>query len=152
MLEWPNKAPRPKSTRFGIEQLDQITSKPFLFKCKFEQLYITNFLPGASNFVGMIITPNDDTTPSGASRRDDLLNLNLENPFLLISRVYQSYIGYFAQMSSNLVEHPTSMCHSILLILMASGINFLAQTNNKHLLPFSQNHHFDIFQIGRAHV
>ena len=66
-------------------------------------------------------------------------------PFLLISRVYQSYIGYFAQMSSNLVEHPTSMCHSILLILMASGINFLAQTNNKHLLPFFQNHHFDHF-------
>ena len=71
MLEWPNKAPRPNGTRFGIEQLDQITSKPFLFKCKFEQLYITNFLSGASNFVGMINTPNDDATPSGASRGDD---------------------------------------------------------------------------------
>ena len=71
MLEWPNKASRPNGTRFEIEQLDQITSKPFLFKCKFEQLYITNFSSGASNFVGMIITPNDDATPSGASRGDD---------------------------------------------------------------------------------
>ena len=71
MLEWPNKASRPNGTRFGIEQLDQITPKPFPFKCKFEQLYITNFLSGASNFVGMINTPNDDATPSGASRGDD---------------------------------------------------------------------------------
>ena len=71
MLEWSNKASRTNGTRFGIEQLDQITSKPFLFKCKFEQLYITNFLPGASNFVSMINTPNDDATPSGASRGDD---------------------------------------------------------------------------------
>ena len=30
------------------------------------------------------------------------------------------------------------MCHSILLILMASGINFLAQTIINHLLPFFQ--------------
>ena len=103
MLEWPNKASRPNGTRFGIEQLDQITSKPFLFKCKFEQLYITNFLPGASNFVGMINTPNDDATPSGASRGDELLDSNMVKPFLLISRVHQSYIGHFAQMSSNLV-------------------------------------------------
>ena len=93
MLEMPNKASRPNGTRFGIEQLDQITSKPFLFKCKFEQLYITNFLPGASNFVGMINTPNDETTPSGASRGDDLLDSNKMKPFLLISRVHQSYIG-----------------------------------------------------------
>ena len=71
MLEKPNGASRPNGTRFGIEQLDQITSKPFMFKCKFEQLYITNFLSGASNFVGMINTPNDDATPSGASRGDD---------------------------------------------------------------------------------
>ena len=71
MLEMPNKASRPNGTRFGIDQLDQITPKPFMFKCKFEQLYITNFLPGASNFVGMINTPNDETTPSGASRGDD---------------------------------------------------------------------------------
>ena len=71
MLEMPNKTSRPNGTRFRIEQLDQITPKPFLFKCKFEQLYITNFLPGASNFVDMIITPNDETTPSGASRGDD---------------------------------------------------------------------------------
>ena len=71
MLEWPNKASRPNGTRFGVGQLDQNTPKPFLFKFKFEQLYITNFLAGASNFVGMIITPNDETTPSGASRGDD---------------------------------------------------------------------------------
>src|SRR6187399_1116497 len=71
MLEWPNKAPRPNGTRSGIEQLDQITSKPFLFKCKLEQLYITNFLSRASNFVGMINTPNDDAKTSGASRGDD---------------------------------------------------------------------------------
>ena len=71
MLEWPNKASRPNGTRFGVEQLDQNTPKPFLFKCKFEQLYITNFLSGASNFVGTINTPNDDATPSGASRGDD---------------------------------------------------------------------------------
>ena len=71
MLECPNKASRPNGTRFGIEQLDQITPKPLLFKFKFEQLYITNFLPAASNFVSMIITPNDDTTPSGALRGDD---------------------------------------------------------------------------------
>ena len=42
-----------------------------MFKFKFEQLYIVNFLPRASNIVGMIITPNDDATPSGASRGDD---------------------------------------------------------------------------------
>ena len=71
MLEMPNKASEPNGTRFGIEQLDQNTPKPFLFKCKFEQLYIVNFLSGASNFVGMFITPNDDATPSGASRGDD---------------------------------------------------------------------------------
>src|SRR6187399_284696 len=65
MLERPNKASRPNGTRIGVEQLDQNTPKPFLFKCKFEQLYITNFLPRASNFAGMINTPNDETTPSG---------------------------------------------------------------------------------------
>ena len=103
MLEWPNKASRPNGTRFGIDQLDQITPKPLLFKFKFEQLYIVNFLSGASNFVGMFITPNDDATPSGASRGDDLLDSNMVKPFLFISRVHQSYIGHFAQMSSNLV-------------------------------------------------
>ena len=61
----------PNGTSFGEGQLDLSAPKPFLFKFKFEQLYITNFLPGASNFVGMIITPNDDTTLSGASRGDD---------------------------------------------------------------------------------
>ena len=59
------------STLGHVQNNGLIPPKPFLFKCKFEQLYITNFLPGASNFVGMIITPNDDTTPSGASRGDD---------------------------------------------------------------------------------
>ena len=108
MLEWPNKASRPNGTRFGIDQLDQITSKPFLFKCKFEQLYITNFLSGASNFVSMINTPNDDATPSGASRGDDQLDSIKMKLFLLISRVHQSYIGQFLQMSPNLVKHPIS--------------------------------------------
>src|SRR6187401_3166944 len=46
MLEWPNKASRPNGTSFGIEQLDQITPKPLLFKFKFEQLYITTFYQG----------------------------------------------------------------------------------------------------------
>ena len=136
MLEWPDKAPRPNGTRFGIEQLDQITSKPFLFKFKFEQLYITNFLSGASNFVGMINTPNDDATQSGASRGDDLLNSNMVKPFLLISRVHQSYIGHFAQMSSNLVKHPIFSCLSILLSAMSSGGHLLDQTLIKHLLAF----------------
>ena len=44
MLECPNKASIRNGTRFGIEQLDQITPKPLLFKFKFEQLYIVNFL------------------------------------------------------------------------------------------------------------
>ena len=77
----------------GDHLLDQNTPKPFLVKCKLEQLYITNFLPGASNFLGMINTPNDETTPSGASRGDDYLDLNKKKPFLLFSRVHQSYIG-----------------------------------------------------------
>ena len=47
MLEWTNKASRPNGTRFGVGQLDQNTPKPFLFKFKFEQLYISNFLSGA---------------------------------------------------------------------------------------------------------
>ena len=96
----------------------------------------------------MLTTPNDDTTPSGASRRDDLLNLILENPFLLISRVHQSYIGNFAQMSSNLVKGPKCMCHLILLSLMSSGVILLAQICNKHLLPFFQNHCFDPFHYS----
>ena len=72
----------PNGTSFGEGQLDLSAPKPFLTRSKFEQLYIANFLLGASNFVDMFTTPNDDTTPSGASRGDDLLNLILENPFL----------------------------------------------------------------------
>ena len=59
--------------------------------------------------------------------------------------VYQSYIGYFAQMSSNLVEHPIYKCHSILLSIMEIGVHLLAKTFIKHLLPFFQKHHFDTF-------
>ena len=102
----------------------------------------------SSNFVDMITTPNEDTTPSGASRRDDLLSLILENPFLLISRVYQSYIGKFLQMSSNLVEYPICICHLIQLSLVSSGVNLLAQICIKHLLPFFQNHCFDPFHYS----
>ena len=72
MLEWSNYASRPNGTSWRECYLAQSAPKPFLFRTKFEQLYIPNFLLVASNFVDMLTTPNDDTTPSGASRRDDL--------------------------------------------------------------------------------
>ena len=71
--------------------------------------------------------------------------LILEKPFLLISRDYQSYIGHFAQMSSNLVEHPNYMFHFTLLIIMSSGIHLLDQTSIKHLLAECQNACFNPF-------
>ena len=49
--------------------VDKSARKPFLSRSKFEQLYIANFLHLIPNFVDMLKYPNDDTTPSGASRR-----------------------------------------------------------------------------------
>ena len=66
-------------------------------------------------------------------------------PFLIISRVHQSYIGKFLQISPNLVKHPISICHLILLSVIASGDHLLAQNMIKHLLPVYQNHCFDPF-------
>ena len=43
-------------------------------------------------------------------------------------------------MSPNLVKHPISIWHSILLSAMASGDHLLAQNLIKHLLPFYQSH------------
>ena len=65
MLEWRNKASRPNGTRFGIEQLDQITLKPFLFKCKFEQLYITKLVQMLSNLVHMLEWSNNASRTDG---------------------------------------------------------------------------------------
>ena len=48
-------------------------------------------------------------------------------------------------MDSNLVVNLNYVWHLILLILMSSGVNLLAQTYNKHLLQNFQNHLFDHF-------
>ena len=88
-------------------------------------------------FLGMFRTSNDDTTPSGASRRTDLHDQILESPFLLISRVYKSCIGNFAQMDTILVEWLVFSCHLALSSLMTRGVHILAQTNIKHLLAES---------------
>ena len=72
MLKWSNKSSGPSSTSWRTSQLDQSAPKPFLSRTKFEQLYIGNFLFLISTFVEMFRTSNDDTTPSGASRRIDL--------------------------------------------------------------------------------
>ena len=42
--------------------------KPSPSRSNFEQLYIANLFQMTPNFVDMLKTPNDDTTPSGASR------------------------------------------------------------------------------------
>ena len=72
MLQWFIYSSRPNGTSWRECYLAQSTPKPFLFRTKFEQLYIGNFLLLISTFVDMFITSNDDTTPSGASRRIDL--------------------------------------------------------------------------------
>ena len=69
MLKWSNYSSRPNGTSWRECYLAQSAPKPFLFRTKFEQLYIGNFLLLISTFVDMFITSNDDTTPSGASRR-----------------------------------------------------------------------------------
>ena len=51
-----------------IALIHKSAPKPSLSRFKFEQLYIANFFQMTPNFVGMLTTPNDDTTPSGASR------------------------------------------------------------------------------------
>ena len=66
-------------------------------------------------------------------------------PFLLISRVYQTYIVYLARMSSKWVEGPNYVCHFTPWILMTIGSHLLAQTNIKHLLTLYQNAIFDLF-------
>ena len=63
-----------------------------------------------------------------------MLNWIYTSPFLLISRVYKSCIGNFAQISSKLVEGPNYMYHFTLWSLMAVGNHLLAQTIIKHLL------------------
>ena len=63
---------RPNGTSWRECYLAQSAPKPFLSRTKFEQLYIGNFLLLISTFVDMFRTSNDDTTPSGASRRIDL--------------------------------------------------------------------------------
>ena len=123
----------------------QNVPKPSLTRIKFEQVCTTNFLSLTPTFVSMFTWPNEATTPSSASRRSVMLNQIYTSLFLLISRVYQSYTGNFSQMSSNLVAHPISKCHSILLSIMAIGVHLLAKTFIKHLLPFFQKHHFDPF-------
>ena len=72
MLKWCNNASRPNGTSCRECYIDQSAPKPFLSRTKFEQLYIGNLLLLISTFVDMFRTSNDDTTPSGASRRIDL--------------------------------------------------------------------------------
>ena len=69
MLKWSDNSYIPNSTSCRKRYIDQSAPKPSLSKTKFEQLYIGNFLLLISNFVDMFRTSNDDTTPSGASRR-----------------------------------------------------------------------------------
>ena len=69
ILKWCNNASRPNGTSWRECYLAQSAPKPFLFRTKFEQLYIGNFLLLISTFVDMFRTSNDDTTLSGASRR-----------------------------------------------------------------------------------
>ena len=52
----------------------QNAPKPSLTRIKFEQLCTTNFLSLTPTLVSMITWPNEATTPSGTSRRSDLLN------------------------------------------------------------------------------
>ena len=66
-------------------------------------------------------------------------------PFLLISRVHQSYIGKFLQTSPNFVKHPISIFHLMQLSVIASGDHLLSQNMIKHLMPIYQNHCFDPF-------
>ena len=127
---------KPHSIKVSL--VHQNAPKPSLTRIKFEQLCSTNFLSLIPTFVSMITWPNEATTPTGASRRSDLLNSICTSSFLLISRVYKSCIGNFAQISSKLVEGPNLMCHFTLWSLMANGDHLLAQTNIKHLLPLYQ--------------
>ena len=64
--------PRPNGTSWRECCLDQSTPKPFLSRTKFEQLYIAKCVLLIWIFVDMFKSSNDDTTPSGASRRIDL--------------------------------------------------------------------------------
>ena len=136
ILKWCNNEYIPNGTSWRECYLDQSAPKPSLSRTKFEQLYIGNFLLLISTFVDMFRASNDNTTPSGASRRIDLHDYILGSPFLLISRVYKSCIGNFSRMDSILVEPLVFSCHLALSSLMTRGVHLVSQINNKHLLPF----------------
>ena len=121
MLQWSNHAPRPNGTGWRKRYLDQSASKPSLTRIKFELLCTTNFFSMTPTLVSLITWPNKATTPSGASRRSDLLNWIYTSPFLPIFRVYKSCIGNFAQISSKWVEGPNYVWHLTQWSLMASG-------------------------------
>ena len=72
MLKWCKNASRPNGTSWREEYHDQSVLKPFLSRNKFEQLYIAKCVLLIWIFVDMFKSSNDDTTPSGASRRIDL--------------------------------------------------------------------------------
>ena len=134
MLHWSNDASGPNGTGWRIGSLGQSASKPSLTRIKFELLCTTNFFSRTPTLVSLIMWPNKATTPSGTSRRNDLLHWIYTNPFLPISRVCKSCIGNFVQISSKWVEGPNCMCHFTLWSLMTNGSHILAQTNIKHLL------------------
>ena len=134
MLHWSNDASGPNGTGWRIGSLGQSASKPSLTRIKFELLYTTNFFSRTPTLVSLIMWPNKATTPSGTSRRNDLLHWIYTNPFLPISKVCKSCIGNFVQISSKWVEGPNYMGHLTLWSLMASGSHSLAQTIIKHLL------------------
>ena len=81
MLKWCNNASRQNGSIWREGYHGQSVIKPFLSRSKFEQLYIAKCVLSIWIFVDMFKSSNHDTTPSGASRRDDLLNLILEIHF-----------------------------------------------------------------------
>ena len=117
--------------------------KPSLSRFKFEQLCTTNFLSLTPTFLSMFTWPHEGTTLSGASSGSYVLNYICRSSFLLISRVYKSCIGNYAQMSSKLMEGPNYMWNFTLWSIMAIGNHLLAKTLIKHLLPLFKNPHFD---------
>ena len=57
-----------------VSLVHQNAPKPSLTRIEFEQLCTTNFISLTPTFVIMFVWPNEATTPSGASRRNDLIN------------------------------------------------------------------------------
>ena len=148
----PNVMILPSFIPIQIVLVHKSAPKPSLTRSKFEQLYISSCLLLILNFVDMLKSTKYDTTPSGAPRRIDLHDQILGNPFLLISRVCQSYIGNFLQMDSNLVNNLNSMCHLILLVNMAIGINLLVQNSIKYLLELCQNHSYSDPNLRNSYI